>query len=159
MKPHHLRRSIGIALLALSLVGAISLTMKEYPLALFGERSTGIVTKVEKITVSSGSNGYIKNGQHKGIKYGSEQTYMDLDFTTKEGRPMQVKTLATFHTEAKAGDQHPMIYLPWKPETAKIYSAKQLWMPMCVGTIFTIVCLWGGLRLLRQKASSTGGNV
>jgi hypothetical protein len=65
---------------------------------------------------------------------------------------MQVKTLATFNTEAKEGDQHPMIYLPSKPETAKIYSAKQLWLPMGVGIVFVSVCLALGLRCMSQKS-------
>ena len=151
MKPYHLRRVLGIASLALGLLGVISLSLKEIPLALFGERSTGVVQRVEKITVSSGSSGYVKNGQHRGVKYGSEQTYMHIDFATKDGKPVQVKTISTFNTEARTGDRHPMIYLPWKPDTAKIYSAKQLWLPMCVGTIFTVACFWGGLKLLRPK--------
>lgn len=35
-----------------------------------------------------------------------------------------------------------MIYLPSHPEKAKIYSARQLWLPMSIGTIFTAVCPW-----------------
>ena len=150
MKPIHLRRAIGIVLLALALVGVTSLIMKEYRLALFGERATGVVNRVEKITTSSGSSGTIKGGQRVGVRHGSELTFMYIDFTTKEGRALQVKTLATFNTEAKAGDSHPMIYLPTKPETAKIYSARQLWLPLCVGSVFSVVCFFGGLLLLRR---------
>lgn len=145
------RRLIGIALLAFGITGVVSLCMKEFPLALYGERSTGIVKKVEKITTSSGSSGEIRNGVRVGKKYGSELTFMYIDFTTKDRRAMQVKTLATFHTEAKEGDQHPMIYLPSKPETAKIYSAKQLWLPMCVGIVFSSASLFGGFFFVRRR--------
>jgi hypothetical protein len=145
------KKIIGIISLALAITGAVSLTMKEIPLALFGERSTGVVKKVEKITTSSGSNGQIRNGVRVGKKYGSELTFLYLDFTTKAGKAMEVKTLATFNTEAKVGDTHPMIYLSSKPETAKIYSAKQLWLPMCAGFVFVTVCLLIGLRCMSRK--------
>lgn len=145
------KKAIGVGLLALALVGTISLAMKEIPLALFGEQSTGIVRRVEKITTSSSSSGQFRNGKMVGRKYGSELTFMYLDFATKDGKAMEVKTLTTFNTEAKVGDQHPMIYLSSKPETAKIYSAKQLWLPMCVGFVFVTVCLLIGLRCLSRK--------
>lgn len=151
MQPIHLRRAIAVVLIALALLGVTSLVMKEYRLALFGEHATGVVTKVEKITTSTGSSGTIKNGQRVGVRRGSESTFMYIDLTTKDGKVLNVKTLATFHTEAKVGDTHPMIYLPSRPETAKIYSARQLWLPMCVGTIFSAACFFGGLRLLRSK--------
>ena len=144
------KRFIGFALLTLGVLGATSLSMKEIPLALFGQRSTGIVNKVEKITTSSGSADEMRNGRRVGKKYGSDLTFMHIDFTTKDGKPVQVKTLATFHTEAKAGDVHPMIYMPSRPENAKIYSAKQLWLPMCVGFIFSGTCLFLGMRFTRR---------
>jgi hypothetical protein len=146
------KRTIGILLLALALTGVVSLSLKEYRLALIGERTTGVVAKVEKITTSTGSDGYYRNGRLKGVKRGSELTFMYLDFTTPDGQARQVKTLATFHTAARAGDVHPMIYLPSQPENAKIYSARQLWLPMTVGTVFSVACCWGGLRLLRRRA-------
>lgn len=146
------KRIIGVVLIVLGIIGSVSLCLKEFPLALFGEHSFGIVKKVEKITTSNGSSGIIRNGVRVGKKSGSELTFMHIDFTTKGGKAMQVKTLATFNTEAKEGDQHPMIYLPSKPETAKIYSAKQLWLPMGVGIVFVSVCLALGLRCMSQKS-------
>ena len=38
-------------------------------------------------------------------------------------------------------------------ENAKIYSAKQLWMPMVIGTVFTAICLFLGFYFLRSAAS------
>jgi hypothetical protein len=81
---------------------------------------------------------------------------MYIDFTTPDGQSRQVKTLGTFHTAAAVGDTHPIIYLPSQPENAKIYSARQLWLPMTVGTVFSIACTWGGLRLLRRRAPADG---
>lgn len=152
-----MKRIIGILLLALALTGVVSLSMKEYRLALTGERTTGVVTKVEKITTSTGSDGYYRNGRLKGHKHGSELTFLYIDFTTRDGEARNVKTLATFHTPENAGDVHPMIYLPSQPENAKICSARQLWLPMTVGTVFSIACGWGGLRLLRRRASAAPG--
>ena len=149
-----MKRTIGIVLLALALTGVISLSLKEYRLALFGERSQGVVSRVEKVTTSNGSDGRYRNGWRTGVKHGSELTFMYMDFTTPDGQARHVKTLATFHTAAAVGDSHPMIYLPAQPETAKIYSARQLWLPMTVGTLFSIGCSWGGLRLLRRRAAA-----
>ena len=61
-----LKRTIGFVLLALGITGVISLCMKEFPLALFGERSTGVVKRVEKVTTSTGSEGKIRNGVRVG---------------------------------------------------------------------------------------------
>jgi hypothetical protein len=144
------RKLLGLGLVALGLLGATSLCMKEIPLALFGERSTGTVKKVEVIQTSTAtkweSNG---SGSKRAVSRGGYTTIMHMAFTTKEGKPLEIKTTATFNTEAKVGDQHPMIYLRSKPETAKIYSAKQLWLPMIVGIIFSSVCLILGFFVFR----------
>lgn len=153
-----LKRTIGFVLLALGITGVISLCMKEFPLALFGERSTGVVKRVEKVTTSTGSEGKIRNGVRVGKKYGSDLTFLHIDFTTKDGRAMQVKTLATFNTEAREGDQHPMIYLPSKPETAKIYSAKQLWLPMGIGIVFSTIWLIGGWLMIQRPRPLVAGD-
>lgn len=148
------RKLLGLGLIALGLLGATSLAMKEIPLALFGEHTQGTVKKVEVIQTSTASN-WVHTGRNtrKSVSRGGESTFMDIDFTTKTGQPHEVRTLATFHTVAKVGDQHPMVYLPWQPERAKIYSAKQLWMPLCVGTLFSIVCFSLGLFLFRRRTS------
>ncbi len=146
------RRILGGGLIAMGITGVVSLFMKEIPLALNGERSTGIVTKVEKITTSYGSTGNSRGGVRAGGKYASDLMFMYIDFTTKDGQAMQVKTLATFNTEAKEGDLHPMIYLPSKPETAKIYSAKQLWLPMSVGIVISTLCLVGGRAMVKCRS-------
>lgn len=146
---------LGIGLLALALLGATSLCMKEIPLALFGERATGIVKKVEVIQTSTASKWENKGtSSQRVVSRSSESTFMHISFTTKDGKPVAIKTLATFNTEAKVGDTHPMIYLPSKPENAKIYSAKQLWLPMCVGFVFVSVCSFLGMRFVRTKRNS-----
>lgn len=155
------RKLLGLGLLALALLGATSLCMKEIPLALFGEHASGIVTKVEVIQTSTASkwerNG---SGSQKAVSRGGESTIMFINFTTKDGKPVDIKTTATFHTEAKVGDTHPMLYLPSNPGNAKIYSAKQLWLPMGVGFVFVGVCSFLGMRLLRRKkAPVTSGSL
>lgn len=146
---------IGISLIALAALGVTSLVMKEYRLALFGERSSGVVKKVETITTSTASKWITRNGVKVSVPRGGDLTFMTIDFTTKDGKEVEVETLATFHTEAKKGDTHPMIYLPSHPENAKIYSAKQLWLPMCVGTVFSIGCLLAGLWLMSKGRKAT----
>lgn len=147
------RRVIGIVLFALGLLGGTSLVTKEYRLALFGERSTGTVRKVDEITTSTSSK-WVKKGNRKHlVSKSSPSHFMHIGFTTREGKHVEVETLATFNTEAKVGDTHPMIYLPSQPENAKIYSAKQLWMPMVIGTVFTAICLFLGFYFLRSAAS------
>ncbi|MCB1208131.1 MAG: hypothetical protein KDK97_02330 [Verrucomicrobiales bacterium] len=147
------RKILGIGLLALALLGAVSLAMKDVPLALFGVHTTGIVKKVEVIQTSTSSkwerDGF---GPKKAVSRSSHTTLMHMGFTTKEGREMLVKTTATFNTEAKVGDEHPMIYLSSKPETAKIYSAKQLWLPMGIGFIFVMVCGTIGFFFLKNSS-------
>ena len=147
------KKIICISLIALALLGATSLCMKEVPLALFGERAFGIVKSVEKITTSTKSKWEMRGWSQtkQAVNRGSELTFMHIGFTTKNGKATEVKTLATFNTKAKVGDEHPMIYLPSKPETAKIYSAKQLWLPMCVGFVFVTVCLLIGWRCMSHK--------
>lgn len=105
-------RLLGTGLLALALVGSVSLAMKELPLALFGERAKGVVSRVEVV---------------------------------------QIRTLATFNTEARAGDNFPMIYLPSRPETAKVYSARQLWLPMGIGLLVISESTFLGLRFVRRR--------
>jgi hypothetical protein len=149
------RKLIGLGLIALALLGATSLSTKEVPLALFGERSTGVVKKVEVIQTSTKTKWEKKGfGPKKAISRGSDSTFMHLGFKTKDGLPVEVKTLATFNTEARVGDEHPLIYLPSNPEKAKIYSAKQLWLPMCVGFTFSGLCLMIGLFLIRPSPVS-----
>lgn len=149
---HLFWKIVSIGLLALALLGFSSLIKKEYRLAIFGEKSTGIVKKVETITTSTDSKWVQRGNTRVAIPRGGDLTFMTIGFMTKAGNPVQVETLATFNTVAKEGDSHPMIYLPATPENAKIYSAKQLWLPMCVGTIFSTVCLALGIWLVRKPA-------
>ena len=150
------RKLLGLGLHALALLGATSLFIKEVPLALFGEHTTGTVKKVEVIQTSTASK-WVRSGsgRQRAESRGGYSTLMYIDFSTNAGKAVQIITTATFHTEAKVGDTHPMVYLPSHPENAKIYSAKQLWLPMCVGFSFVGVCSFLGLRLLRRKPAVT----
>lgn len=151
-QPAIFRKLLGLGLLALALLGSTSLCLKEIPLALFGEHASGVVKNVEVIQTSTTSkwehNG---SGSQKAVSRGGSRTLMSIEFTPKDGKPVGIKTTATFHTEAKVGDTHPMLYLPSNPENAKIYSAKQLWLPMVVGFVFVSVCSYLGMRLIRGK--------
>ncbi len=141
------RRIIGTCLIALALVGITALCLKEIPLAFLGEHATGFVKQVEVIQTSTASKW--RYGQPES-RSGST-TIMHLVHTTKEGKPIESKHTATFHTEAKVGDEHELIYLPWHPQRAMIYSAKQLWLPMTTGVIFSSLCLLLGLRCFGPK--------
>ena len=145
------RKLLGVALLALALLGATSLSMKEIPLALFGEYANGIVRKVEIIQTSTASKWVGSGSGKRAESRGGQITLMHIRFTTRTGAAVEIKTTATFRTEAKVGDTHPMLYLASNPENAKIYSAKQLWLPMCVGFVFVAICSFLGMRLLRSK--------
>ena len=149
------RKLLGVGLLALALIGATSLFLKEVPLALFGEHARGIVTRVEVIQTSTASKWVgTGSGARRAESRGGFSTLMHIAFTTNAGKAVAIKTTSTFHTEAKVGDSHPMVYLPSNPENAKIYSAKQLWLPMGVGFSFVGICLFLGMRLLRAKQTS-----
>jgi hypothetical protein len=141
------RKFIGLILIGLAILGATALCMKEIPLALFGEHTNGIVKKVEVIQTSTSSKW--RNGRLE--SRGGSTTIMHMTHQTKDGQTIESKHTATFHTEAKVGDEHPLVYLPWRPENVKIYSAKQLWLPMTVGVIFISVCLFLGRRCLSSK--------
>ena len=152
MKPGTRRQTVfritmGLGLMALAVLGTTSLCLKEIPLALFGKPATGTVRKVEVIQTSTSSTW--RNGRSEGR--GGSTTLMHIVFNTQEGTPVESRHTATFHTEARVGDEHPMIYLPWRPGNAKIFSAKQLWLPMTVGVIFSSVCGFLGQRCLRNK--------
>ena len=141
---------LGIGLFALGLLGAWSLATKEFRLALFGQRSTATVVKVEKITTSSGSKWEKRGFKKVAVSRGGELEFMTLEFDPGDGHKTQVETLSTFNTEAKLGDKHPLIFLKSDPKNAKIFSAKQLWLPMVIGTVFSMICLFiGGFAVKR----------
>jgi hypothetical protein len=144
-----LRLAIAIVLVALGLLGGVSVLMKEGRLLVFGERATGTVREVEEITTSTQATwGRDIKGRSHIVKRSGPAHLVHLTFVTQDGRNIEFATRATFSTETKPGDTHPLIYLPSSPQLAKIASAKQLWLPMCVGMIFTAVCLGAGVCLL-----------
>lgn len=142
-----LRRIVAITLLALSGLGVYSLSTKEIPLVLFGQSGTGIVNQVEVITHSGKSRWTGNDRRDSGY---SHTTILHLTVTTKDGKKTETKTHATFNTETRVGDEHPVIYLPSNPTVAKIYNARQFWLPLCVAVTFTTLCFLGGARLLQR---------
>lgn len=147
------RLVIGLTLLALGGLGAWSLATKEFRLAVFGERGTGVVNRVEVITTSTQSkwDSNMSGPKRRRESSSSQSTFLHMTVTTTDGKSVNTKTLATFNTESKVGDQHPVIYLPSKPELAKIYSARQLWLPACIGLVFTSFCLIVGFLLMPRR--------
>jgi hypothetical protein len=149
---------LGIGLVSLGILGAVSLATKEFRLALFGETAMGIVNKVEEITTSTSSRWEYRDGQKVRVSSAAPSYFMTIGFTTKEGSPVEVRTLATFQTEARVGDEHPVVYLPSQPKNAKISTLRQLWLPMITGIIFTTVCLGlGGWLLFKKSAPQSAG--
>ena len=145
------RKVIGIGLLALGILGAVSLAMKEFRLALFGQSATGTAKKVEKVKTSTNSKWEWRNGQKVPVSRSGESTFMTIAYTTKDGQEVEFETLATFNTEGKVGDTHPVVYLASNPKNAKISTMKQLWLPMLIGCTFTIVCLGLGVYFTFAK--------
>jgi len=147
------RMVLGIGLVALGILGAVSLAMKEFRLALFGEAATGIVNKVEEITTSTSSRWEYRNGQKVRVSTAAPSYFMTIGFTAKDGTPVEFRTLATFLTEARVGDEHDLVYLPSQPKNAKIATLRQLWLPMITGILFTTVCLGLGTWLIFKKSA------
>lgn len=145
------RKIAGGVLLGLGLIGLVSLVTKEFRLTLFGEKATGVVRKVEEITTSTQSKWIKKGMSHQRVSRSGPSYFMTIAYTTKDGKQIEFETLATFNTVAKVGDEHPLVYLPEHPENAKISTARQLWLPMIVGIIFTTVCLGLGALLLSNR--------
>lgn len=141
------RRIVAIALLALSGAGIYSLSTKEIPLVLFGQSGTGVVNQVEVITHSGKSRWTGNDRRDSGY---SQSTILHLTVTTKDGKTATTKTHATFNTETRVGDQHPVVYLPSNPAVAKIYNARQFWLPLTVAVFFTTLCFLGGAKLLQR---------
>lgn len=143
-----IRLVIAIVLVALGLVGGVSVMMKEGRLVIFGERAVGTVREVEQITTSTQATwGRDINRRSQAVKRSGPSNLLHLTFTTKDGRNIEFATRATFKTATKPGDTHPIVYLPSDPQLAKIASAKQLWLPMSIGMTFTAICLGVGIRL------------
>ena len=145
------RRVIGWGLVLLGVLGVCSLTMKQGRLLLFGERATATVKSLEvttstKLLSKHDSHGQLRTGDRRRT---STSTHILLTYTTKEGLAAECETRALMGTVTKEGDLHPILYLRSDPRTACIVSARQLWMPMLMGTLFSGFALLFGLLSLR----------
>ncbi len=143
---------------ALLLSGGFFLTMvvlKEGRLALFGQHTNAVVEKVTEITQSHTLSKYTSDGKRRtgDRKRTSISQVMQLGFITADGKPISFETLATFNTEAKVGDTQPIVYLPSDPMRAKIATLRQLWLPMLTGLLLSVLCLGGGVLLVKLRPS------
>jgi hypothetical protein len=119
-------------------------------LALTGQFADGVVTKVIERTTSSRSSS--SNGKRQRSAPGVSYTLV-VRYRPQDMEPVEFKTSSTFGHSHKEDDAVKVIYLRSNPTMAEIYSAKQLWLPICVGFVVSTVCLYGG-RLLRRAVKA-----
>lgn len=127
-KPGRTSFIVGWGFVLFGLLCLLSVTTKEFRIAIFGHKATATVDQV------TGS----------GI--------IHLSFVTAEGKPASFKTNSTFGTKTKAGDTHSILYLPSDPSRAKISTLRQLWMPMMIALTFTVLLLAPGALILRWRS-------
>lgn len=129
-------------------------------LAALGVVADGTVVKTE-ITTTSGGTTSRRSGESRSeyerrrSNRSSTSLHATVRFTAAgETAPRDFKTVATFRQELKTGDTVKVIHLPSDPGSAEIYSAKQLWLPLTVGIVVTLVSGglgWFLLRLARRS--------
>ncbi|MCB1233229.1 MAG: DUF3592 domain-containing protein [Verrucomicrobiae bacterium] len=144
----------GILLIAgLFFLGA--LIWNQGRLAVFGKITEGVVTEVTT-RVSYGSSPRKAGESMESLSQRSAPAVthdLHLRFTPENGEPVDIVTVSTFGHSLKEGDGVKLIYLPGDPAHAEIYSARQLWLPMIVGSIVSTLCLWGGVFLRGKRKS------
>lgn len=124
-----------------------------------GAITDGVVTKIEMRSSSSGVTSrrsgetWSEYERRRDRQRGSVSYDCSVRFTPAAGEPRDFKTVSTFGHDRKVGDAVKVIYLASNPGRAEIYSAKQVWLPLCVGGIVTIASLtgaWFFFRLARR---------
>lgn len=152
---------------ALLLGGAFFLTMAvlQTRLPIFGKITDGVVTKITE-RVSSGPRSVKRLPGESDSSYrerrrererGGISYDLHVRFTPEGGSPTDIKTSSTFGKELNQGDPVKVIYLASNPANAEIYSAKQLWLPLCVGFVVSFMCLGGGFFLRQFTKSLSAG--
>ncbi|MBL9152969.1 MAG: DUF3592 domain-containing protein [Verrucomicrobiales bacterium] len=139
-------------LIAASVFFFSALMWNQGRLVAWGRTTDGTITKVTTRTTYGGSSSRRPGESLENYrKRNTASTSYDLHvrYTPEGAEPVEFKTTSTFGHELKEGDSVKVIYLPGSPKRAEIYSAKQLWWPMVVGGIVTLVSLVGGLLLRR----------
>ncbi|MCB1094703.1 MAG: DUF3592 domain-containing protein [Verrucomicrobiae bacterium] len=142
----------GFIFLAAGLFFLGATLLGEARLAVFGEKTEGVVTKVTS-RVSYSSSPRKKGESHASYqdRSGPSVTYvLSVAFTTAHGSPEAFDTVSTWGHEMKEGDTVEVVYLPKHPATAEIYSARQLWLPLAVGSVVTLTTLGIGGMLIRK---------
>lgn len=121
-------------------------------LATLGKITDGEVIKVtERYSIGTNSRKSRKSDDHSG---GGVSYDLTVRFTPEGATPVEFETSSTFGHDLKVGDTVKVIYLASNLMGAEIYSAKQLWLPLCVGFVVSSACLGGGYFLLRSLAAS-----
>lgn len=151
-KPRQMSRFFGWLMLVAGLLFFTALISKEGRLIVFGRKATATVEKVTRIQKNNGELVRNSSGRVVSRREASVSHIMHLTYLTQEGVKAQFDTAATFNTEAKVGDVHPIVYLASNPARAKIATARQLWLPAMVGLIVSTGCLGIGLFLLRLSS-------
>lgn len=121
-------------------------------LAAFGKTTDGVVIKVtERHSINSRARTVRVSDASSG---GGVSYDLTVRFTPESATPVEFETSSTFGHELKEGDTVKVIYLSSDLMGAEIYSAKQLWLPLCVGFIVSSACLGGGYFLRQALAAS-----
>jgi len=145
-------RFIGWALL-LAGIGFLCAAVSQTRLPISGKITKGVVTKIdERISIGSVSQQkgesdawyFERRSRSKGVSYD-----LTVHYTPEGAAPADFKSVATFGLAHKVGDQVDVIYLPSNPLGAEIYTARQVWLPLCVGFTVSFLCIGGGFYLLR----------
>ena len=145
-------RIIAWALLAFAVLG-LGRVVWDLRLGMMGVIADGIVTQIEIKHTSGGAvmrrAGELESDyQSRRRRKESTTQYATVRFTPAGGEPRDFKTVCTFGRELKKGDAVKVIHLASDPGVAEIYSAKQLWLPIGVGTVVSLLCGGGGWLLL-----------
>ncbi len=118
---------LGAALLSL-------LILRDARLALLGER------EVEGLVLEPAA------GQS------FSQKRFEVSFQPKQGDKVTFRTASTCGLKFEPGQVVPVVYLASHPERAQIDSARQVWMPLAIGGLFSCGMLGAGLLMIAIRS-------
>jgi hypothetical protein len=151
-KSQKMSRFFGWLLLTAGVFFFTVLIAKEGRLIVFGKKATAQVQSVKKVQKNNGEVKRNNRGTVVSRRGPSISHVMHLTYKTQDGADAAFDTSATFNTEARVGDVHPIVYLPSDPSKAKIATMRQLWLPATVGLTVSLTCLAVGWFLLRLSS-------
>ncbi len=115
-------------------------------LALFGVRGEGVV---EHVKVTHTSSHQASNG--KPGKRSPSYTLTVAHQPPGALEPVRFKTNSTYGHVHELGHVVPLVYFPAKPSSAQINTARQLWLPLMTGAVFSILLLGLGWFILARS--------